>query len=148
MKKLYLFSSILLLSSCFSVSIPQNSDHEESNIYPIQRPTNNIPILNNEYYRGYSLNNILHSDYLGDIHYNVMAPSNYTGENPYALFFTHPGYQGLYRFGVGMNLMTEDFSFEAQKYVQDMIIVAPQLNDWGETSARQTIELVHYFKEK
>lgn len=28
-----------------------------------------------------------------------------------------------------------------------MIIVAPQLNDWGETSARQTIELVHYVKD-
>lgn len=27
-----------------------------------------------------------------------------------------------------------------------MIIVAPQLNDWGQTSARQTIELVHYIK--
>lgn len=143
MKKLYLLSSVLLLSSCLSVDVSQKGDIES-----IQKPTSNIPTLNNEYYRGFSLNNVLISDSLGDIHYNVMVPSTYTGENAYALFFTLPGYQGLYRFGVGMNLMTEDFAFQAQKYVQDMIIVAPQLNDWGETSARQTIELVHYFKEK
>ena len=61
-------------------------------------------------------------------------------------FFTLSDYQGFYRFGVGNNLKTEDFAFEAQKYVEDMIIVASQLNDWGETSANQTIELVHYFK--
>ena len=40
---------------------------------------------------------------------------------------------------------TEDFGFEAQKYITDMIIVAPQLNDWGQTSADQTIELTQYF---
>lgn len=28
-----------------------------------------------------------------------------------------------------------------------MIIVAPQLSDWGQTSAKQTIELVHYIKD-
>ena len=35
--------------------------------------------------------------------------------------------------------------FEAQKYITDMIIVALQLNDWGQTSADQTIELTQYF---
>ena len=29
-----------------------------------------------------------------------------------------------------------------------MIIVAPQLNDWGETSADQTIALVEYFLQQ
>ena len=29
-----------------------------------------------------------------------------------------------------------------------MIIVAPQLNDWGETSANQTIALLEYFLEE
>ena len=32
-----------------------------------------------------------------------------------------------------------------QEYNPEMIIVAPQLNDWGETSARQTIALTEYF---
>lgn len=58
---------------------------------------------------------------------------------------TLPGYQGLYFQGVGENIRTEDFGFEAQKYITDMIIVAPQLNDWGQTSADQTIELTQYF---
>lgn len=56
-----------------------------------------------------------------------------------------PGYQGLYFQGVGENIKTEDFGFEAQKYNTDMIIVAPQLNDWGQTSADQAIELIQYF---
>ena len=44
-----------------------------------------------------------------------------------------------------MNLQAEEFGFTAQSYNPDMIVVAPQLNDWGETSARQTIALVEYF---
>ncbi|WP_243188003.1 DUF4405 domain-containing protein [Coprococcus comes] len=32
-----------------------------------------------------------------------------------------------------------------KKNITDMIIVAPQLNDWGQTSADQTIELTQYF---
>lgn len=39
----------------------------------------------------------------------------------------------------------ELFGFEAQKYNQEMIVVAPQLNDWGETSADQTSVLAEYF---
>ncbi len=35
----------------------------------------------------------------------------------------------------------------SQEYDPEMIIVAPQLSDWGETSADQTIALVEYFLE-
>ena len=136
-----------LFSSCTSIDNATNSIQKESNQDSSQTQIGDIPTLNDEYYRGFSLDNVLHSSSLGDIHYNVMVPSRYNEKKPYALFFTLPGYQGLYRFGVGANLRTEDFAFEAQKYIQDMIIVAPQLNDWGERSARQTIELVHYFKD-
>lgn len=45
---------------------------------------------------------------------------------------------------MGANLQ-EDFGFAAQEYNDKMIVVAPQLSDWGETSARQTIALVEYF---
>lgn len=82
-----------------------------------------------------------------DIHYNLYVPDSYDGSRPYALFFTLPGYEGLYFQGVGENLYSENFGFEAQNYVQDMIIVAPQLSDWGETSADQTIALMEYFLE-
>lgn len=70
---------------------------------------------------------------------------NDEGSKPYALFFTLPGYEGLYFQGVGVNIKAEGFGFAAQEYNPEMIIVAPQLNDWGETSARQTIALTEYF---
>ena len=96
-------------------------------------------------YRGFLLDNVLHSLSEGDIHYNVYIPDSYDGTKEYALYVTLPGYQGLYFQGVGENIRTEDFGFEAQKYITDMIIVAPQLSDWGQTSAEQTIELTQYF---
>ena len=96
-------------------------------------------------YRGFVIDNVLHSDENGDIHYNVYVPESYDGSKPYALYFTLPGYEGLYFQGVAQNLKSEYFGFEAQKYNKEMIIVAPQLSDWGETSANQTIELAEYF---
>lgn len=98
-----------------------------------------------EEYRGFTLDNVLHSETQGDIHFNLYVPDSYNGEEPYAVFFTLPGYEGLYFQGVGENLYSENFGFEAQAYDPDMIIVAPQLSDWGETSADQTIALVEYF---
>ena len=98
-----------------------------------------------EEYRGFTLDNVLHSEAEGDIHFNLYVPDSYDGSRPYAAFFTLPGYEGLYFQGVGENLRSEDFGFEAQNYNSEMIVVAPQLSDWGETSARQTIALVEYF---
>ena len=98
-----------------------------------------------EEYRGFILDNVLHSESEGEIHYNLYVPESYDGSEPYALFFTLPGYEGLYFQGVGVNLYSEDFAFTAREYIPDMIIVAPQLEDWGETSADQTIALAEYF---
>lgn len=98
-----------------------------------------------EEYKGFMLDNVLHSENEGDIHYNLYVPQSYDGSKSYALFLTLPGYQGLYFQGVGENVRTEEFGFTARDYVPDMIIAAPQLNDWGDTSARQTIELTEYF---
>ncbi len=100
-----------------------------------------------ETYRGFVIDNIYHSPDDGDIHYNVYIPDSYDGSRPYALFFTLPGYEGLYFQGVGRNLEAESYGFEAQKYNEEMIVVAPQLSDWGETSADQTIALLEYFLE-
>ncbi len=96
-------------------------------------------------YRDFVLDNVLHSETEGDIHYNVYIPEYYDGTESYALFMTLPGYQGLYFQGVGQNVMTEEFGFMARDYIPKMIIVAPQLNDWQDTSARQTIALTEYF---
>lgn len=96
-------------------------------------------------YRDFVLDNVLHSETEGDIHYNVYIPEDYDGTESYVLFMTLPGYQGLYFQGVGQNVMTEEFGFMARDYIPKMIIVAPQLNDWQDTSARQTIALTEYF---
>ena len=69
----------------------------------------------------------------------------YDGSAPCSLYITLPGYQGLYFQGAGVNIRTEDFAFEAQSYRENMIILAPQLDDWGETSAEKTIRLTEYF---
>ena len=93
-------------------------------------------------YRGFTVDNVLHSEQQGDIHFNILVPDSYDGTEPYALYVTLPGYQGLYFQGVAENLKTETFGFEAQSYNNKMIIAAPQLSDWGKTSADQTIVLV------
>lgn len=98
-----------------------------------------------EEYRGFVIDNVLHSPEDGDIHYNVYVPESYDGSKPYALYVTLPGYEGLYFQGVAANLKSEAFGFEAQKYNSEMIILAPQLSDWRETSANQTIALTEYF---
>lgn len=95
-------------------------------------------------YRGFSVDNILHNENNGDIHFNLYIPKSYDGSKAYALFITLPGYEGLYFQGVGVNIRQENFGFEAQKYNSNMIIVAPQLNGWDEDSADETIVLVEY----
>lgn len=74
-------------------------------------------------------------------------PKSYDGTEPYALYITLPGYEGLYFQGIGVNIRAEDYGTEVQKYNEEMIIAAPQLDDWRETSARQTIALTRYFLE-
>ena len=90
------------------------------------------------------MDNVLHSESDGEIHYHIYIPESYDGSEPYALFIRLPGYEGLYFQGMGVNLEAEEFAFEAQKYNENMIVVAPQLEDWGETSADQTIALTRY----
>lgn len=96
-----------------------------------------------EFYHGFQMDNVLHSPQ-GEIHYHIYVPDSYDGREPYALFLTLPGYEGLYFQGMGENLRYEDFAFEAKNYNNKMIVAAPQLSDWGETSAKQTITLTEY----
>lgn len=94
-------------------------------------------------YRGFQMDNVLHAPE-GDIHYHLYVPDSYDGSEAYALFLTLPGYEGLYFQGMGQNLYNENFAFEALNYNDKMIVAAPQLSDWGETSAEQTIALTEY----
>lgn len=95
--------------------------------------------------RGFVNDNVLHAA-VGDVHFSSYIPESYDGSEPYALFVTLPGWEGLYFQGVGAN-MVEDFGPEAIGYVPDMIVLSPQLDDWGETSAEMTIALTEYFLE-
>lgn len=94
--------------------------------------------------RGFVNDNVLHTEEYGDIHFSSYIPESYDGTSPYALFVTLPGWEGLYFQGVGAN-MVEDFGTEAVNYNDEMIVLSPQLSDWGETSAREAIALTEYF---
>ena len=94
-----------------------------------------------ETYRGFELDQTLEGA-SGAIHYNIMVPEDLDASSPVSLFVTLPGYQGLYFQGVAENLKTEDFAYAAQAYRENMVVLAPQLGDWGQRSADQTIELV------
>lgn len=93
--------------------------------------------------RGFIVDNTLHSQTRGDIHYSSYIPDSYTGKEKYALFISLPGWEGEYFQGVGANLV-EFFPFEAEKYNDRMIIISPQLNGWDEASADDTIALTEY----
>lgn len=129
--------------------VPESPTEPESDRTNTGSEADGIPYVTEgeEVYRGFLVDNVLHSADAGDIHYNVYLPESYDGSRPYALYFTLPGYEGLYFQGVAANIRSEEFGFEAQKYNDEMIIVAPQLGDWGETSAIQTIALAEYFLE-
>ncbi len=145
---------LFLLTGCVQrdkseafVSETEASDITFSESMPTPTTKKEVVTEGTKRYRDFVIDNVLHSESYGDIHYNVYIPKSYDGNNPYALYFTLPGYEGLYFQGVAQNLKSEAFGFEAQKYNDEMIVVAPQLSDWGETSANQTITLVKYFLE-
>lgn len=164
MKKSFLFILVPMLSFLLAACTSENGVTEAA-------PSEDVPTLETEAiqegtdtgkeqsglgtvtagtekYRDFLIDNVFHSVSEGDIHYNVYIPESYDGTKPYALYFTLPGYGGLYFQGVAANIKTEEFGFEAMKYNKEMIIVAPQLNDWGDTSVNQTIALVEYFLEQ
>lgn len=103
-----------------------------------------------EYYEDFLIDNVLdfangtEYDSVEELHYHIYIPEGYDGSRPYALYITLPGYGAYYFQGAAVNLRMERFAMEAKKYNDEMIIVAPQPNDWGETSKRQTIGLTEY----
>lgn len=103
-----------------------------------------------EYYEDFRIDNVLdfangtEYDSVEELHYHIYIPDGYDGNSPYALYITLPGYGAYYFQGAAVNLRMERFAMEAKKYNDEMIIVAPQPNDWGETSKKQTIGLTEY----
>lgn len=69
--------------------------------------------IGTEEYRGFQMDNVLHSDLFGEIHYHIYVPDSYDENKGYTLYVTLLGYEGLYFQGVGVNLQSENFAFEA-----------------------------------
>lgn len=156
MKGLKKFLPLLFICAlfCFSACTGNTNAPQTDGDIPSEQQPSVPPQTDDEYgdvtagtqvYRGFILDNVYHSPDDGDIHFNLYIPASYDGGEPYALYITLPGYEGLYRFGAGANLREEEFAFEAQRYNDKMIIVAPQLSDWGTTSANQAVALTEYF---
>lgn len=82
----------------------------------------------------------------GEIHYSYYLPEGYGPSGAYPLVMAMPGYDMMW-FGEdssGSNLDWPGFLRWTQ-LPEDMIVVSAQLTDWGETSARQAVELTEYF---
>ncbi len=111
----------------------------------VEMPNDNTAelVIGTQIQRGFVVDNVLH-DEIGDIHFSSYIPETYDGTEPYALFLTLPGWEGLYFQGVGTNLL-EDFGTEAILYNEKMIVLSTQLDDWGNTSAEMAIALTEYF---
>ena len=90
------------------------------------------------------LDNVLYHPERGDIHFSLYVPESYDGSTAVPLYIALPGWEGLYFQGVGTDLRWETLPFAARDYNPDMIIVSAQLNDWGMTSAQDTIALTEY----
>lgn len=107
--------------------------------------SNNYIEETNKYQNDFQIDVVLHTENR-NIHHSRYIPNNIETLEEVPLYVTLPGYEGLYFQGVGVNL-GEDFAFSAKRINPNMIILAPQLDDWGETSANDTISLIEYYKE-
>lgn len=96
--------------------------------------------------RGFTVDNVLHSPMLDDIHYSLYVPESYDfdGSQSVPLFITLPAEPGLYPAGPGANLRVEDFAFSALNYDPNMIVAAPQPSDWTQNSADEVVALTKY----
>ena len=127
-----LLAALLLGLSACGTAEPAQAGAEAPAQEAIQpAPQDGAVTQGTETYRGFQMDNVLHHPQEGDIHYHLHLPEGYDGTAPCALFVTLPGYEGFYFQGVG-------------DYLPDLIVAAPQLSDWGETSARQTIALTEH----
>ncbi|WP_171715780.1 prolyl oligopeptidase family serine peptidase [Paenibacillus phytohabitans] len=85
----------------------------------------------------------------GDIHYSYYLPEDYDASREYPMILVLPGYDGLLlstgESMRGVNVFSSRAVVAWTQLGEEMIVVSPQLTDWGETSARQTIELTEYF---
>lgn len=85
----------------------------------------------------------------GSIHYTYYLPPNYDANKRYPMLVTLPGYSSRFQ-TIQTTPLTENRYAKSNaetwaRQMGDLIVLSPNLTDWGEKSARQTIELIEYF---
>lgn len=87
----------------------------------------------------------------GTVHYTYYLPAGYDENKRYPMLVTLPGWSNLFYTIETTPLENNNYAkSHAEKWTEilgDLIVVSPSLTDWGEKSARQTIELTEYFIE-
>lgn len=153
-KKLCLiFCSVLILSACSAQNVLQNTSGVPSASSSVLNSTQTPASSSSQAYNkpsspvqtGLIAEQLLKSS-SGQIHYSYYLPENYNAASKYPLMMVMPGYDMMW-FGPnssGSNLNWRGFRCWTQ-LDEDIIVVSAQLTDWGETSARQAIELTQYF---
>lgn len=94
---------------------------------------------------GFVTEQILESDE-GAIHYSYYLPEDYDPAGNYPMMVVMPGYDMMWlgEDSSGANASWNGFRTWTEQD-EPMIVVSAQLEDWGETSARQAIALTEYF---
>ena len=136
----------LQISGLNNLSNSLNTNNAVNETTTSGTPDNSVGYIeeSDDIQNGFRIDSVLHTG-SRDIHFSSYIPSNMDSNTEIPLYITLPGYEGLYFQGVGVNLESEDFAEEARRINPNMIILAPQLDDWGETSANDTISLIEYF---
>lgn len=136
------FSMLLILAACYP------SSEASINFGNVSDEISN-PTAGSENMQGMLNNTLLSTD--GIIHYTYYLPQDYDENKRYPMLMTLPGYSNRFNTIQTTPLTENEY---AQKNAEawtsiagDMIVVSPNLTDWGEKSARQTIELTDYFIE-
>lgn len=93
--------------------------------------------------RGFVVDHRLSTPGERELHFSLSLPEGFDPSTPAPLYVALPGWEGLYFQGVGVHLV-EDMPFTARERIPELIIASPQLDDWGETSALDTIELTRW----
>lgn len=132
-----LLALTMLLSGCFGPA----QDAEAPPVAPSEQSS--PPAISGE--TGFVTEQILAGED-GQIHYSYYLPEGYDPAGAYPMMVVMPGYDMMW-FGEdssGSNLNWTGFRVWTE-LDEDMIVVSAQLTDWGETSARQAVELTEYF---
>lgn len=144
-KAVWLIIMSMMFAGCAQKANVSSTEESSKEVRKESAMTDDADItVGTKYDRGMIVDNVYHDEKQGDIHFSSYFPDDYDGSEDYALFVTNPGWEGEYPQGLGNNL-GEDFPFEARKYNDKMIILSTQLNDWGNTSALDSLALIHHF---